>query len=413
MRFFFEGFRLYSGEGPVNMLISDGTIEAVGADVAAPVDATCVDARGLTLTPGLCDMHVHLRTPGFEEKENLDTGTRAALAGGITTVACMPNTRPTLDTVEKIRDLEKRIAREAHVEVAIISAISKDLLGRELVDMAAIAPYAAAYSDDGRTTEDPEVMAEALRFSKETGRLLITHTEDHQLAKAYVEVPTPPEVEVNIVRRDLELLEAVGGHMHIAHLSTAEGLALARASKSRGSDVTWEFCPHHLLLETDALPTPLTGFHKVNPPIRSSVHRRALIASLGEGTLFASDHAPHTRREKEGAYADTAYGFTGLELLFPSLYTHLVKEGVISMKILVEGLSSLPRKRLGLEEKATIEGAQADFVLWDLENPYEVKGETFESKGKITPLEGQMVYGKAMYVFTEGELKVKEGVVRC
>nr|MBA2754943.1 dihydroorotase [Chloroflexia bacterium] len=347
-------------DGPADVLIEDGQISDVGQGLAR-AGATVFDAAGCLVLPGLIDMHVHLREPGFEAKETIATGTAAAAAGGFTTICCMPNTRPALDSVEVLRDLAARVKRDALVPVLPIAAITEGRRGERAVDFAVLAAAGAiGFSDDGDTTADSSIMRAALEATLVTRRPVMTHCEDKALAHGAMHegdvsaalgvAGIPPEAEEIIIARDLMLARLTGGWLHVCHVSTARGIDLIRRAKAEGVNVTAEVMPHHLTMddrwvagerhllnveEPDGqapatVPDPQA---KVNPPLRTAADARALLDAMvaGDFDVIATDHAPHTVADKtDGSLAGAAMGMSGLELAVP-LVLALVRAGHLSV----------------------------------------------------------------------------------
>jgi dihydroorotase len=332
-------------DGIANVLIRSGTIEAVGAGVDAS-DVPAIDATGLVVAPGLIDLHVHLREPGFEYKETIKTGTGAAAAGGFTAICCMPNTKPALDSVEALNDLYERIERYASVRVYPIAAITKNRAGLEAVDFSALASAGAiGFSDDGDTTQDSAIMRNALETSRKLDRPIMVHCEDKALAQGAMNegdvsralgiTGIPAEAE-EIIARDIMLARLTGGWLHLCHVSTGRGAEMARLAKAEGVHVTAEVMPHHLVMSDDWVAgsrslvnvdepngdagKPCDPDTKVNPPLRPVADTKLLLAALMDGTfdIVATDHAPHARPDKqERDFGDAAFGLSGLEFALP------------------------------------------------------------------------------------------------
>ena len=360
-------------------------------------------AKKLAVLPGFCDVHVHLREPGFSYKETIKTGTLAARAGGYSDVLSMPNLDPVPDSVPHMMEQLEIIRRDACVRVHPYAAITVGEKGGTLSDMEALAPYAVAFSDDGRGVQSQELMEQAMRRAKALGKLIVAHCEDNALlrggyihdgvyAASHGHRGICSESEWRPIERDLALAAKTGASYHVCHISCAESVALIRKAKKAGIDVTCETAPHYLLLTENELEED--GRFKMNPPLRSQRDEEALLEGICDGTIdmIATDHAPHSAEEKKKGLKDSLMGVVGLETAFPVLYTGLVKTGILSLEKLVELLSTSPRKRFGIPEPKN------EFCLWDLDAAYFIDPNEFESKGKATPFAGKQVCGKRLYL---------------
>ena len=360
-------------------------------------------AKKLSVLPGFCDVHVHLREPGFSYKETIKTGTLAAHSGGYSDVLSMPNLDPVPDSVPHMMEQLEIIRRDACVRVHPYAAITVGEKGETLSDMEALAPYAVAFSDDGRGVQSQELMEQAMRRAKALGKLIVAHCEDNALlrggyihdgvyAASHGHRGICSESEWRPIERDLALAAKTGASYHVCHISCAESVALIRKAKKAGIDVTCETAPHYLLLTENELEED--GRFKMNPPLRSQRDEEALLEGICDGTIdmIATDHAPHSAEEKKKGLKDSLMGVVGLETAFPVLYTGLVKTGILSLEKLVELLSTSPRKRFGIPEPKN------EFCLWDLDAAYFIDPNEFESKGKATPFAGKQVCGKRLYL---------------
>ncbi|MFL5760535.1 MAG: dihydroorotase [Thermomicrobiales bacterium] len=420
-------------DSPADVLVRSGQIEAVGSDLNA-AGVPVVDASGLVVAPGLIDLHVHLREPGFEHKETIATGTAAAAAGGFTSICCMPNTQPALDSVEALDDLRARVARHAVVRVFPIGAITINRAGEEAVDFPALAAAGAiGFSDDGDTTRDSGIMRQALEWSRELGFPIMVHCEDNSLALGAMnegEVSRllcisgiPPEAEEIIIARDIILARLTGGWLHLCHVSTARGAAMARAAKSEGLSVTAEVMPHHLVMTDEWVAgsrslvnvvepagksgTPGDPDTKVNPPLRTLPDAKALLASLVDGTfdIVATDHAPHATTEKQGrSFEDAPFGLSGLEFALPSMLA-LVRAGHLSLRDLIYRLSTVPARLLRIKAGALTPGFPADVVIFDQTATWRVEAGTLRSKSANTPLLGMELTGRVVQTLVDGEVR--------
>jgi len=404
-------------DGLLDVLIDRGRITAVGPRLAAAAERI-VDAAGLLIVPGLIDMHVHLREPGFEAKETILTGARAAVRGGFTTVCAMPNTRPVNDRRETTERILAEARRAGLANILPIAAVTLDSAGRELTDMAdLVAAGAVAFSDDGRPVPDSRTMRRALEAAAAAGSLIIDHCEDLSLAEggvinegrasARLGLPgIPPDSEDIAVSRDIILAEALGARVHIAHLSTAGSVRMVGEAKTRGVRVSAEATPHHLLLTDEALGTRDTNF-KMNPPLRSAVDAAALVEGLRTGAVdaVATDHAPHTTEEKARAFEAAPFGIVGLETAVSLVLDRLVRPGTISLARFVELMSAGPARILGLAQKGRIAvGSDADLTLIDPDLPVTVDKNTFESKGRNTPFDGWALRGGPVMTVVGGRI---------
>ena len=364
--------------------------------------------------PGFCDVHVHLREPGFSYKETIKTGTMAAAAGGYTAVCTMPNLNPVPDSPEHLAVQEAIIEKEAVIHVYPYASITVNEDGEELVPMELLKDRVAAFSDDGRGIQSEAMMKEAMRRAKALGKLITAHCEDNTLlrggyihdgryAKANGHKGICSESEWGQIERDLKLAKETGCGYHVCHISCKESVELIRQAKADGVDVTCETAPHYLLLCEDDLQEE--GRFKMNPPLRSAEDREALIRGIQDGTIdvIATDHAPHSAEEKSRGLQKSAFGISGIETAFPLLYTYLVKKNVITMERLMELLVYAPRKRFG------IPFSENDYSIWDLEAETVIRSDDFLSKGKATPFDGWKVNGICRETVVNGKTVFERG----
>lgn len=404
-------------DGIADVLIEDGRIAALGPKLDAAAERT-IDAAGLVVVPGLIDMHVHLREPGFESKETIASGARAAARGGFTTVCAMPNTNPVNDDRAVTERVLAEARRVAAVNVLPIAAVTRGSKGEELVDMAGLAEAGAvAFSDDGLPVASGRMMRRALEAAAAAGRLVVDHCEDRGLAEggviheglvsARLGLPgIPSAAEEVILARDIVLAEALGKRVHIAHLSTAAGVRMVAEAKARGVRVSAEVTPHHLLLTDTALETRDPNF-KMNPPLRTAADAAALAEGLRTGVLdaIATDHAPHTSEEKGRGLERAPFGVVGLETAAALILDRFVRPGILSLARFVEVLSVNPARLFGLTGKGRLAaGADADLTVLDLELAHTVDKERFESKGRNTPFEGWKLKGGVVMTFVGGHV---------
>ncbi|MDE6193484.1 MAG: dihydroorotase [Muribaculaceae bacterium] len=359
---------------------------------------------------GLCDVHVHLRQPGFDAKETIHTGTTAAMMGGYTAVCAMPNLNPTPDTIEHIGEELDIIKKDAAINVYPYASITIDRKGRQLVDMEALKRYAVAFSDDGSGVQSDDMMREAMKEAARLDVIIAAHCEvndllkggyihDGEYCKANGHKGICSESEWGQIARDLKLAEETGCRYHVCHISTKESVELIRQAKKRGVKVTCETGPHYLVFCDEDLKDE--GRFKMNPPIRSREDRDALIEGIKDGTIdcIATDHAPHTADEKSRGLKGSAMGVVGLETAFGVCYTHLVQTGIISLQRLVELMTTNPRRIFRLE----VEG-EANLAIFDLKEEWTVDSRKFASMGKATPFEGMNLTGKPASLIYDGRL---------
>jgi dihydroorotase len=404
-------------DGRRDILIEGPAIAEVGADLAAAADRT-VEASGLVVVPGLIDMHVHLREPGYEAKETIATGARAAVRGGFTSVCAMPNTDPVSDRPETIARILAEARRVGLANVLPIAAVTRGSLGEELVDMAAcVAAGAVAFSDDGRPVPSDAIMRRALAGAAAAGTLIIDHCEDRALAaggvmhegrvSARLGLPGISSASEEVmVGRDIALAEELGARVHLAHLSTSGSVALVGRAKGRGVRVSAEATPHHLLLTDEDLRRADPDF-KMNPPLRSASDAAALVEGLRTGVIdvIATDHAPHTAAEKARGFREAPFGIVGLETAVSLILDRFVGSGVISIGRFVELLSAGPARLLGLSAKGRIApGADADLTILDLRRPVRVDKAAFASKGRNTPFDGWTLEGGPVMTIVGGRI---------
>ncbi|MDX1630562.1 MAG: dihydroorotase [Thermoanaerobaculia bacterium] len=403
-------------DGFHDLLIEDGAIAAVEPDLEVG-DAEVVDASGLVVTPGLIDMHVHLREPGQEYKETIRTGTRGAAAGGFTTVACMANTEPVNDNRSVTEHIVSEARRHGFARVIPIGAVSRGLRGKTLAEIGEMVQAGArGVSDDGLPVMDAELMRRALLYAQHYGIPVIQHAEDLNLSGRGVmhEGPVstrlglegiPGAAEDLMVARDLLLLEDFGGRYHVAHLSTKRSLDLVRRGRERGLGVTCEVTPHHLLLTDEEIARrEFSTACKMKPPLRSEEDRQALLEGLEDGTVdaIASDHAPHHPDEKETSFDEAPFGILGLETTVPLCLDRLVRPGIITLSRMVELLSTGPARALGIPGGTLEVGSVADLSLLNLDETTTVRPEAFQSKSRNTPFGGLELTGRVVGTFLGG-----------
>lgn len=374
--------------------------------------ASVYNSSQYMIFPGFCDVHVHLRQPGFSYKETIKTGTQASAHGGYTTVFSMPNLKPVPDSAEHLKEQLDIIKKDAVINVLPYGAITVGQNGEELSDMEGMAKDVIAFSDDGRGVQSEEMMKEAMLRAKALGKIIVAHCEDNSLlhggyihdgvyASKHSHRGICSESEWKPIKRDLELCRQTGCAYHVCHISCKESVELIRQAKAQGIDVTCETGPHYLILTDEDLKED--GRFKMNPPLRSKEDRQALIEGVLDGTIdmIATDHAPHSQEEKSRGLEKSAFGIVGIETAFQLLYTHLVKKNIISLERLVELLAVNPRKRFGLEYDNS-------FTVWDLDKNPVINPSDFLSMGKATPFEGEEVFGECELTVCNGKTAYKK-----
>lgn len=403
-----------------DLLIKDQKILEIGENLATD-DCEVIDATGLWVIPGLVDAHCHLRDPGYEYKEDIESGMRSAAAGGFTAIACMPNTDPIIDNSQIVSYIKSKSDSLGIIRVFPIAAITKAQQGKELTEMADLMRAGAvAFSDDGKAVASAGIMKTALEYAGGLDMLLISHCEDVSLSSDGVmnegEMSTKlglkgisRAAEDVITARDIILSEVTGVRVHIAHVSTEGSIDLIRSAKGRGVKVSCETAPHYFAIDE----TKVDGYNtyaKVNPPLRTFKDVEAVIAGVKDGTIdiIATDHAPHHKDEKEVEFALAANGFSGFETAFALTCTYLLNQGHISMVKLVDLLSTKPAEILNIEAGVLIKGGQADIAIVDPNRETTVNASKFKSKGKNTPFDGLTLEGKILYTIFNGKIVYKE-----
>ncbi|MCM0583043.1 dihydroorotase [Weissella diestrammenae] len=400
-----------------DVLINAGKIDAIAPEITVTVDRT-IDAEGALLLPGLIDVHVHFREPGFTHKETILTGSKAAAHGGFTTVAAMPNLNPTPSTVATFKAVQAQNTRDGVVHIEQFATISNGLVSQEVDDLTALADAGAvAFTNDGKGVQTAATMLEAMRLAAAVDKPIVTHLEDESLMQNGVmnlgvraaELKLPgidPLAESSQLARDLMLVDATRARYHVAHISTRSAVNLVRLAKRVGLPVTAEVSPHHLLLDETDIPGD-NAQYKMNPPLRTPDDRAAVIAGLLDGTIdmVATDHAPHAEAEKNQGFLKSAMGIVGIESSFQLIYTHFVRTGIATLSQVVAWMIENPARAFALSAPTTIAvGQVADLALFDLEKPYVIDSADFLSKGKNTPFIGQTVYGQTQLTVVAGEI---------
>lgn len=366
------------------------------------------DLNTPVIIPGLCDVHVHFREPGFCYKENMKTGSLASARGGFTAVCTMPNLSPVPDSVENLKVQLDAIKKDAVIGVYPYGSITVGQKGEILSDLDGMAKDVIAFSDDGKGVQDDEMMRTAMLKAKALGKIMVCHCEvnellkggyihDGEYAKEHGHKGICSASEFEMVARDLKLVEETGCAYHVCHISTKETVELIREAKKKGLDVTCETAPHYLVLDDSCLQED--GRFKMNPPIRGKEDKEALIQGLLDGTIdmIATDHAPHSAEEKSKGLAGSIFGIVGIETSFQIMYTYFVKTGLLSMEKLLEVMSYNPCKRFGIN-------VDGDFSVWNLEKEVVINPDDFMSKGKATPFEGYKVFGENILTVKNGKV---------
>ncbi len=398
----------------LDVRIAGGVVAEVGTDLSAAGVET-IDARGLTVTPGLVDPHVHLRTPGDEDEEDIASGTRAAAAGGFVAILAMPNTNPVVDSVHVLRSLIAQARQQAAVPTGFFASISRGLEGAQLVDMGELATLGAAgFSDDGRPVERAAMLRRALQYSRITGRRLSLHEEDLTLAgdgqmhegsvSAELGLHGHPSIAESVmIARDLAIARYESAAIHICHVSAAESVAELRRARELGVEVSAEVSPHHLCLTDEAVRSLDPATTKMNPPLRSTADRAALIDALADGTLdcIATDHAPHRVQEKEVPFEQAPNGVIGLETAFAAVYTNLVAPGLLPLPTVIERMTAGPAAAFGLAAPALRVGARANLAVWNLAADWLVQP-PYASRSANCAFEGKLLRGVCALTIADG-----------
>ena len=396
-----------------DVLVADGKIVAIGESLGADEQTEVFDAEDCIVTYGLADVHVHLREPGYSAKETIESGTRAAARGGVTTVCSMPNLQPAPDAPDTIAIEQQMIDDQAVIEVLPFATISSKRAGRELADIEALRPLSVGYSDDGNGIQTEPLMREAMKLIAKVDGIIAAHCEDDSLlhagyihdgeyARQHGHKGICSESEWGPIKRDVELAEQEGCRYHVCHISTKESVAIIREAKQKCNHISCETAPHYLVLCDENLQEE--GRFKMNPPLRAKEDKAALIEGIQDGTIevIATDHAPHTAEEKSCGLKGSMMGIVGIETSFAICYTHLVRKGVVTIEKLIQLMSENPRRIFRLGGAMRV-GERADIAVFDITKPYTIDTNEFLSMGKATPFEGEEVYGRCMLTLFGGE----------
>lgn len=420
-----NGQRIYNDElVKSEVLIVDGKIKAIGEHIQAPSDAEIIDLDNGLITPGLIDVHVHLREPGYTNKETIATGSKAAAHGGFTTIAAMANLNPTCDTPEKFKEQVDRNEKAGLVKILQYSPVTVGRAGKQAVDVAEqYAAGACLFSDDGAGIQDARVVYQAMQQLARVNALLCDHAQDNQLAQNGVindgatiakklALPGMPAIsETAQIARNLVIAQATGVHYHVCHVSTKESIDLIRHAKQQGINVTCEVTPHHLLLADADIKEDDAEF-KMNPPLRQRLDQQACLIGLLDGTIdcIATDHAPHTDAEKQQGFLKSSNGIVGSETAFALLYTHFVKTGIFTLTQLIDWMAVKPQAIFNLDNAGLLKvGDPADIAVFDIDHQDVIQPDQFFSKSHNTPFVGEQVYGMTRRTYVDGKLVYLEG----
>ena len=400
------------------MMNTSAKLKSVGCHEGIVSAASCMmaelfpfDSGEFAVFPGFCDVHVHFREPGFSYKETIVTGSKAAARGGYTAVCTMPNLNPVPDSVENLQQQLKLIEEGACIHVYPYGAITVGEKGEVLADLEGMARNVIGFSDDGRGVQSDDMMRQAMLRAKKLGKMIVAHCEvnellrggyihDGEYAKLHGHRGICSESEWGQIARDLKLVEELGVKYHVCHISTKESVELIRQAKARGVDVTCETGPHYLVMNDMDLQEE--GRFKMNPPIRSEEDRLALVQGIVDGTIdmIATDHAPHSAEEKGRGLEKSAFGIVGIEIAFQTMYTHLVKPGIITLEKLIDLMVFAPRKRFDIP-------LGEDYTVWQLDAAEVVDPDKFLSMGKATPFAGHTLLGKCLLTVCDGNIVYK------
>ena len=406
-----------------DVLVEDGKIAAVGENLPSE-GAEVFEAEGKIVSPGLIDMHVHLREPGQEAKEDFGSGSRAAAAGGYTRVATMPNTRPVIDNSALVKAMQKRAEEDAVVHVEIIGAVTKGQQGEEMAEMGDMVQAGAiAFSDDGHFTRSAKVLLNCYDYLRTFDKVIINHEEETSLVEegvmneshrsAMLGMKGRPTVAEDIaVARDVMLAEYADARVHVAHISSGRAVDIVRQAKARGVKVTAEVTPQHLTM-TDDLVELFDSSTKINPPLREQKDVDAVLAGLLDGTIdcIVTDHSPHAQEEKDREYMYAPSGFPGLETAVGVLLTDLVHTGKLDIAMMIEKMTAAPARIFGINAGSLAEGMPADITVIDPELEWTVDDTKFYTKGSHSPFGGRRLKGKAVMTFVDGRLVMKDGEI--
>lgn len=403
-------------DGSFDVLISGANIVQVKSGITDPADQI-IDAKGCYVMPGLIDMHVHLREPGFEYKETIQTGALSAAQGGFTTICPMPNTKPVIDNPGMVSLLKEKSLKDAVVNILPVGSVTMNQEGKQLSDISGMAKAGVCgISEDGYSVMDEQLYLKGMKCAANEGILVMAHCEDKDLVKGGVmnagakaeELSLPGitnEVEDAIIRRDIHLAEEAGAKLHLCHCSTKDSVTLLKEAKDLGQLVSGEVCPHHFTMSDDEIPSNDSNY-KMNPPLRSKEDVLALKKALKDGIMdvISTDHAPHSEEEKKRPMENAPFGIVGLETAVALTITELVEQGFLTPMQMAERMSYTPAKLLGIPKGTLKEGSIADVTIIDPVAEYRIEKESFVSLGKNTPFHGRTVRGKVCYTIVNGKV---------
>lgn len=409
----------YNEDKVQDILVEDGNIVKINENIDEPAD-TVIDASGCYVMPGLIDIHVHLRDPGFEYKETITTGAMAAAHGGFTTICPMPNTKPVMDSPEKIEQIISRAKKESVINICPVGAVTEGQMGEMVTDIAGMVKKGAcAISEDGKSVMNSEVYRKAMREAAKAGIPVMAHCEDRNLVASGVmnagDISTQlglkgitNAVEDIIVARDILLAKETGVKLHLCHCSTADSVRMVKNAKEQGIDVTAEVCPHHFTLCDKDIKSD-DGNYKMNPPLRSADDVDALKKGLHDGIMevISTDHAPHSAKEKNRGIESSPFGIVGLETAVPLTITELVCKGIITPLQMAEKMSYNPARVINIDRGILDVGKVADITIIDPDEEYKIDSNEFASKGRNTPFDGRMVNGRVKYTICNGNIVYK------
>ena len=397
----------------LDLYVENGKIKEINKEISKnSKDIEVIDAKGLIVVPGLIDMHVHFRVPGNRQKEDLISGSKAALKGGVTSVATMPNTNPVVDNrviLDKYLDL---IKKESLINIYPIVSVTYNQDGKKIVDFDKLNKDAVAFSDDGMPIMNGNILKKALeKLPKDAA--IISHCEDFEITKNYKDKPWPKKAEYKMVKRNIDILDNLKKALHIAHISCKKSLDYIKEAKANNKNVSCEITPHHFSFSTDDI-DPLDSYSKVNPPIRDIEQKNYLIDGIKENNIdvIASDHAPHSFESKNNKeYKDASYGISGIEIMFQLAYNNLVLKENISLEKIISMLTYKPANLLNIDKGSISVGDDADIAIIDLESYEKINRNEFLSKGKNHPLKECELKSKIIYTIVDGKIKYKEGKI--
>lgn len=406
-------------DGVFDILVKDGMVVEIGETLTAEAD-TVIDASNKWVVPGLIDVHVHLREPGFEHKETIETGSKSAAKGGFTTICCMPNTNPSIDSPETVEYIKNKAKEAGIVNVLPVGAITVGQEGKELTDMEKLVEAGiCAVSDDGRSVMDAKLLKEAMDYTRQFDIPMLSHCEDMSLmggsmnegknSKIFGLKGIGNEAEDIITARDIILANTTGVRLHLCHVSTELSLEIIRFAKSLGANITAETAPHYFSLTDDRVGKEQDTNAKMSPPLRTKKDQEAMKKALKDNTIdiIATDHAPHHEDEKNVDFEKAPFGIVGLETSFALSYTNLVEANILTPMQLIEKMSTNPAKLLGIDKGTIAKGKVADIAIIDPNEKYEVDPENFASKSKNTPFGGTIVTGQIHYTIVNGQIVYK------